>query len=393
MEKLTSMENIGRGMSEKLAAIGIDSGESLKALGAEAAFAKLKARYPQVCLVHLYALEGAVCHLPFDSLSESRKKELKAFSDSLKNQDKPGEKAPLFQETVKNWEDWGRVFQSKEAFAPLAREIFRREGLPFAPLTGLTPGTNGVFRSGPYVVKIFFPKEAGPDPRPDFENEAAVCGRLAQQGVPTPALTAQGVIEDAYTFYYLITRFFPGKEAGPWLASASTKEQAAFVGQLKSLLAKLNQPAEGLIPPVDLLKRAVENPRLQALPPNLREEMAQRAKGLDLRPSVLVHGDLTGENLLVDAEGKLTLIDCADACLAPAFYELAPIVFELFQCREGLLRLFAGEDKENFVEQVLDAVCLHDFGAHMLRDAPLREGLPPFESLMDARRFLLEKFR
>ena len=52
MEKLTSMENIGRGMSEKLAAIGIDSGESLKALGAEAAFAKLKARYSQVCLVH-----------------------------------------------------------------------------------------------------------------------------------------------------------------------------------------------------------------------------------------------------------------------------------------------------------------------------------------------------
>ena len=100
MEKLTSMENIGRGMSEKLAAIGIDSGESLKALGAEAAFAKLKARYSQVCLVHLYALEGAVCHLPFDSLSESRKKELKAFSDSLKSQVKPGEKAPLFQETV-----------------------------------------------------------------------------------------------------------------------------------------------------------------------------------------------------------------------------------------------------------------------------------------------------
>lgn len=302
-----------------------------------------------------------------------------------------GKKAPLFQETVGNWEDWGRVFQCKRAFTPLAREIFRREGLPFVPLASLTPGTNGVFRSGPYVIKIFFPKEAGPDPYPDFRNEAAVCGRLAQWGVPTPALIAQGVMEDAYDFCYLVTRYCPGKEAGPWLASASPEEQEAFVLCLKGLLKKLNRPADGLIPPVDLLKRAVENPRLQALPPKLREEMGRRAGSLDLRHPVLVHGDLTGENLLVDEEGNLTLIDCADACLAPAFYELAPIVFELFQCQKGLLRLFAGEEGESFTERVLDAVCLHDFGAHMLRDAPLREGLPPFESLHDAKAFLLGK--
>ena len=52
----------------------------------------------------------------------------------------------LFSETIQNWDDWGRVFQSIPAFTPLVREIFRREGLPFAPLQNLTPGTNGVFR-------------------------------------------------------------------------------------------------------------------------------------------------------------------------------------------------------------------------------------------------------
>ena len=39
----------------------------------------------------------------------------------------------LFSETIQNWDDWGRVFQSIPAFTPLVREIFRREGLPFAP--------------------------------------------------------------------------------------------------------------------------------------------------------------------------------------------------------------------------------------------------------------------
>ena len=295
----------------------------------------------------------------------------------------------LFQENIAGWQDWARIFQSRKAFTPLAQEIFRREGLPFAPLSGLTPGTKGVFRSGPYVVKIFFPAEAGPDPRPDYENEAAVCGRLAQWGVPMPQLLAQGEIQDKYIFYYLISQYFPGEEAGPWLERATPNQLAGFACELKGMLRQLNRPAPGLIPPVDLVGRAVGNPRLKALPPSLREEVRARARSMDLGAPVLVHGDLTGENLLVGQDGHLVLIDCADACLAPDWYELAPIVFELFQCRGDLLRLLARDSQEGFVEQVLDAVCLHDFGAHMLRDAPLREGLPPFDSLAQARAFLL----
>ena len=60
--------------------------------------------------------------------------------------------AALFTEAVESWRDWGRVYQSIPAFTPLAKEIFRREGLPWQPLSPLTPGTNGVFRSGELVV-------------------------------------------------------------------------------------------------------------------------------------------------------------------------------------------------------------------------------------------------
>ena len=81
MAELTSMMNIGKEMAKKLLSVGIDSPEERTRLGAEQAFLKLKETYPQVCLVHLYALEGAICNMEFNSLSENRKKELKEFSD------------------------------------------------------------------------------------------------------------------------------------------------------------------------------------------------------------------------------------------------------------------------------------------------------------------------
>lgn len=84
MAELTAMMNIGKEMEKKLKSVGIDSPGKLVQTGAEQTFLKLKQAYPQVCLVHLYALEGAICNVEFNSLSENRKKELKEFSDFLK---------------------------------------------------------------------------------------------------------------------------------------------------------------------------------------------------------------------------------------------------------------------------------------------------------------------
>ena len=81
MSKLASMKNIGKELERKLAAVGVDSPEALKAK--HTSF-KLKEVFPQVCLVHLYALEGAVQDIEFNSLPEDKKQELKKFSDFLK---------------------------------------------------------------------------------------------------------------------------------------------------------------------------------------------------------------------------------------------------------------------------------------------------------------------
>lgn len=79
MAELTSMRNIGKEMARKLTAAGIDSPEKLAVLGAKEAFFQMKLLFPQVCLVHLYALEGAIRDLDYNRLPEDVKAELKAF--------------------------------------------------------------------------------------------------------------------------------------------------------------------------------------------------------------------------------------------------------------------------------------------------------------------------
>lgn len=60
MSELTDMMNIGKEMAKKLTAVGINSSEKLIQIGSKQAFLQLKQEYPNVCLVHLYTLEGAI---------------------------------------------------------------------------------------------------------------------------------------------------------------------------------------------------------------------------------------------------------------------------------------------------------------------------------------------
>ena len=89
MPDLTSMKNIGAEMARKLAAVGVRTPEELAEAGAKDAFFRLKTLYPGVCLVHLYALEGAVRGVDFNALPPETKADLKAFSDTLRGKGGP----------------------------------------------------------------------------------------------------------------------------------------------------------------------------------------------------------------------------------------------------------------------------------------------------------------
>ena len=77
MSELAALRNIGKEMENKLKSVGISTAEELKALGSQEAFLRVKRRYPYVCLVHLYALEGAITDIEYNQLPEDVKRELK----------------------------------------------------------------------------------------------------------------------------------------------------------------------------------------------------------------------------------------------------------------------------------------------------------------------------
>ena len=82
--ELSKLKNIGTEMTKKLNSIGINSAEELQQTGSKEVFHRLKASYPEVCLVHLYAIQGAIDDLDFNMLSQDTKKELKTFYEGLK---------------------------------------------------------------------------------------------------------------------------------------------------------------------------------------------------------------------------------------------------------------------------------------------------------------------
>lgn len=84
MSNLIILPNIGKELSKKLESVGITSVEQLKQEGSNSAYLKLKQQYPNVCLVHLYCLQGAIDLREYNNLPVEVKEELKVFSDSLK---------------------------------------------------------------------------------------------------------------------------------------------------------------------------------------------------------------------------------------------------------------------------------------------------------------------
>ncbi|QOX65306.1 TfoX/Sxy family protein [Anoxybacterium hadale] len=84
MTKLSELPNVGAVMEKRLAAVGIYDGEALKQAGSREAFERLLAYEGDTCFSSLCSLEGAVQNVRWHSLSDEKKKELKAYFQSLK---------------------------------------------------------------------------------------------------------------------------------------------------------------------------------------------------------------------------------------------------------------------------------------------------------------------
>lgn len=295
----------------------------------------------------------------------------------------------LFRETVKNWSDWGKVFQSIPAFAPLVDEILRRENLPSAPVENLTPGTNAVFKVGSYVVKIFSPKESGIDGAADMETELFATKFAHDNGVNAPKIVAVGEICDKYDFKYLVMSFERGVQFGDAVGSMSDDRKHAVGRELRRLTDRMDIPCERFNRS-DPLDGSLGADRWEKFSERFKIERMSRISSQDYGKSVFVHGDLNPDNILIDGDGSLTVLDFADALCAPICYEHALVASELFHFDNALLHGFFGEyDPKSLANLILDGLLIHAFGG----DVIAQRVCPPSEldGLDDLYRKLLEK--
>lgn len=274
----------------------------------------------------------------------------------------------LFNEQINNWSDWGRVFQSIPAFTPLIKHILLRGRLPLAKPKNLIPGTNAVFKTGRYVVKIFAPPESGIDQSLDLQTELFAIRRANDTGVSAPKLIAHGSVEDRYRFAYMITEYIDGIEFSDAVIKMTGDEKIEVGRRLRAITDKMNTPCEPFND-IDVINDVGRYRRWNKYSERFRLQRLEYIKSCKYAGKVFVHGDLCGDNILLTPQGELFVIDFADAVLAPVIYEHALVAVELFDLDPFLLRGYFGNCSAYELTQVcFDGLLIHDFGGDIIEN-------------------------
>lgn len=173
-------------------------------------------------------------------------------------------------------------------------------------------------------------------------KESAIQAAVAAQGFPTPAVHLAGGPDDGLGRAFMVMDLADGAPMLDGLDGAGAV--AAFptlvrrlpraLGQTMAALHRLDvAPVRARLAPLDGTGPAVEMgdylAHLAAGAASLdRQDLVAAARWLEANPpppepEVICHGDLHPFNLLVDAQGAITVLDWSAALLAPAAYDVA----------------------------------------------------------------------
>jgi len=273
----------------------------------------------------------------------------------------------LFTGQIDNFDDWGKVFQSINAFAPLVQRIFLQENLPMAEIENLTPGTNAVFKVGGYVVKIFAPFNIGQDYGTNIDVELFGMRLANAQMVPAPMLIAVGEVQDKYLFKYMIMKHVSGKLFSEIEGGLSYEDKVAIGKNMREITARLNIPCANFTP-TDVLQHAIYNNvewAEEGFPPSLLEERLAYLAGVSINETdkVYCHGDLHVNNILVDETLNVYIVDFADAMYAPRAYEDVYIASGLFCFEKPYMEGYFGKYAvQDIVDLCMKWLPIHAWG-------------------------------
>lgn len=272
----------------------------------------------------------------------------------------------LFSHSIASWSDWGRVFNSPDAFAPLCEYIFDRERFEYSRPEKLTPGTNAVFRIGRYVVKIYAPIESGVDCVSDMSTELFAERFAREHDVPTPRILANGEVNDRYRFVYIVSEYIDGIDFDSYIHDHPEKKRG-LAASLRELTDCMNQPAPDFNS-IDIINDPERSRCWDCFTDSFCADRRAYIDRLDTSPRVFVHGDLNADNILVDRDGSLCVIDFADAVKAPKFYEQALVATELFKFDPDLISGYFGDiPPDSLAQMIVDGLLIHDFGGDIVR--------------------------
>ncbi|GFI45017.1 hypothetical protein IMSAGC019_00327 [Lachnospiraceae bacterium] len=296
----------------------------------------------------------------------------------------------LFHEEIQHWKDWERIFFSIPVFSPLIKKIMQIEKLRAYEIEKSMPGTNAVFKAGNYVIKIYPPVDSGLNGILDMENEARITRSINAIGVESPCIVANGIIKDKYDFAYIIMNYIEGLPFRIAVKSMSDMEKELIGVKLRDITNKLNVPSNHFSN-TNVLLDVDRQSRWEKYSKCFQRERLNYIKAHNYGKLVLVHGDLNGDNILINSNGKISIIDFAESVQAPKVYEDALIAIELFNFDKSLLvGYFGGCNSDTIAQTCFDGLLIHDFGGDIIKHhlGEYRD----FKCLEDLHQRIKEKF-
>lgn len=265
---------------------------------------------------------------------------------------------------IKNWDDWCQCFQNINTFKDLIHKICIKHHLPFSQIENTYPGTNAVFSVGHYVIKIFVPFGIKNWANDDYQIELNSVLNM-KNNHSSVKIYGHGIINLEKEWKYIIFEKIEGKHFKDIIHTLTIEDKKIVIHQLKAFLKDFNKTAKGN--EESIITRIIYGDRWSYLSENVLKEFHQYLEKIDLSESVWVHGDLTGDNIIYKNK-DIFVIDFGDVCVAPKYYEYAPIVYDLFEFDHELIDLFFdGKSIDQIIHPLMKSIFIHDFGGLMVK--------------------------
>jgi len=284
---------------------------------------------------------------------------------------------------------WRTLRRDAATQRPAIEAIAARHGLASSELSLLDKGTHFVWATHRNVIKLFVPlwKE-------DASLETTLLEMVAGTTLPVPQIEAQGELDG---WPYVVMSRVPGEHIGvAWrtLDDGGRLRLAANLGETMAALALLPRQQlearaitqDALI--AERLERILVDQRDRGGDEALECELRRFLAGLpQLMPAgdVVLHADLTDDNVLVRGDRVTGIIDFADAFVGPWTYELAaPACFVTRGSaahRDSMLRGRGLEPTQELITTIRAWAILHRYShvARMMQKA----GVTTLRALLD----------